>query len=175
MNRGLIHIYHGNGKGKTTCGMGLCVRAAGAGKKVLIYQFLKNSQSSERAILKTIPQITLMEGKEDAKFTFNMSEAEKAANKAYYMEKFGEICRTAVDGDYDVLFLDEVLHVINKDMVDEAAVLDFLKHKPEKLEVIMNGYHPSEALIEIADYVSHIKKEKHPFDEGIPARVGIEK
>ena len=78
--RGLIHIYHGNGKGKTTCGMGLCVRAAGAGKKVLIYQFLKNSHSSELNILRNVPGITVMEGKEDAKFTFQMTEEEKAEN-----------------------------------------------------------------------------------------------
>ena len=81
----------------------------------------------------------------------------------------------AVDEDYDVLFLDESLHVINKDMLDEELVLDFLKNKPEKLEIIMNGYHPSEKLQEAADYISLIQKEKHPFDQGIPARVGIEK
>ena len=84
MRKGLVHIYHGDGKGKTTCGMGLCVRAAGAGDKVLIYQFLKNSKSSERSILEKIPNITLMDGKEDAKFTFNMTDEEKEANKIYY-------------------------------------------------------------------------------------------
>ena len=173
--RGLIHIYHGNGKGKTTCGMGLCVRAAGAGKRVLIYQFLKNSHSSELNILRNVPGITVMEGKEDAKFTFQMTEEEKAENKKYYIQKFQEICKKAVDEDYDVLFLDESLHVINKDMLDEELVLDFLKNKPEKLEIIMNGYHPSEKLQEAADYISLIQKEKHPFDQGIPARVGIEK
>lgn len=175
MRKGLIHIYHGDGKGKTTCGMGLCVRAAGAGLKVLIYQFLKNSKSSERNILEHIPNITLMDGKEDAKFTFNMTEEEKKANKIYYTEIFKEICQKAVEGDYDVLFMDEVLHVINQKMIDEDDVLEFLKNKPEKLEVIINGYYPSEKMRAAADYISHIQKEKHPFDSGIPARVGIEK
>lgn len=175
MKKGLIHIYHGDGKGKTTCGMGLCVRAAGAGNKVLIYQFLKNSKSSERHILEKIPNITLMEGKEDAKFTFNMTDEEKEANKIYYGNVFKKICKEAVEGDYDVLFMDEVLHVINQKMIDEDEVLAFLKNKPEKLEVIMNGYYPSDRLREAADYISHIQKEKHPFDKGIPARVGIEK
>lgn len=78
MAKGLIHIYYGDGKGKTTCGMGLCVRAAGYGMKVLIFQFLKNNKSSERTALGCIPGITLMEGDEKAKFTFVMNDEEKA-------------------------------------------------------------------------------------------------
>ena len=75
----------------------------------------------------------------------------------------------------DVLFLDEILHVIRKGLLDEKLVLEFLDMRPEGLEVIMTGYDPSDALLERADYVSHIVKEKHPFDKGIPAREGIEK
>lgn len=173
--RGLIHIYHGNGKGKTTCGMGLCVRAAGAGKKVLIYQFLKDSSSSELKILEHVPGITVIAGNPNAKFTFAMSDAEKEATKQYYKEKFQEIIKTVTEGDYDLLFMDEVLHVIRKGMLSEATVIDFLKNKPEKLEVVMNGYDPSDAMREVADYISFVQKEKHPFDQGIPARIGIEK
>lgn len=173
--KGLIHVYHGDGKGKTTCGMGLCVRAAGAGKKVLIYQFLKSEKSSERSIMAQIPGITLKEGKQSVKFVFQMTEEEKAEERKYYTEKFKEICKEVVEGDYDLLYMDEVLHVINQGMVDEELVLDFLKNKPEKLEVVMNGYNPSPAICEAADYISFIQKQKHPFDKGIPARVGIEK
>lgn len=172
--KGLVHIYHGDGKGKTTCGMGLCVRAAGAGKKVLIYQFLKDGSSSEFNVLRHIPQITLMAPRKEIKFTFLMTDAEKAECKNYYTEKFAEICNLVSDGDYDVLYLDEALHVLNNGMLDESLVLEFLKNKPQKLEVIMNGYYPSEALQEAADYISQIKKEKHPFDLGVPARKGIE-
>ena len=92
----------------------------------------------------------------------------------FYTNKFQEVCFKAAEGDYDVLFLDEILHVIRKDLLSETIVLDFLKHKPEKLEVIMTGYDPSPALLEMADYVTHMVKEKHPYDKGIPARVGIE-
>lgn len=173
--RGLIHVYHGNGKGKTTCGMGLCVRAAGAGKKVLIYQFLKSGRSSELNILSHIPEITIMEAKSDAKFTFCMSDEEKTECKKYYTEKFQEIKKEVIDGDYDVLYMDESLHMMKQGLLDEDMVIDFLKNKPEKLEVILNGYDPSDKLREVADYISFIQKEKHPFDQGIPARVGIEK
>ena len=175
MSKGLIHIYCGNGKGKTTCGMGLCVRAAGYGMKVLIFQFLKNNKSSERTALGCIPGITLMEGDEKAKFTFVMNDEEKARVCVYCDEMFRKVTKKAVDEDYDLLYLDEILHVINKGMLDENLVLDFLKNKPEKLEVILNGYNPSDRMIEIADYVSCIQKVKHPFERGIPARDGIER
>lgn len=175
MSKGLIHIYYGNGKGKTTCGMGLCVRAAGYGMKVLIFQFLKNNKSSERTALCQIPGITLMEGDTEAKFTFAMNDEEKAQKCVYCEEMFKKVTQKAVDEDYDLLYLDEILHVIHKGMLDEDLVLEFLKNKPEKLEVIMNGYHPSERMIEIADYVSLIQKIKHPFEQGIPARDGIER
>lgn len=173
--KGLIHVYYGDGKGKTTCGVGLCVRAAGCGKKVLIYQFLKDGRSGECIILQEIPGVTLMESIEEVKFTFKMTDKEIKDTSAYYTDKFKEICFKAMNEDYDLLFLDEILHVIHKGMLDEKLVLDFLKNKPEKLEVVLNGYNPSQALLDMADYVSLIKKEKHPFDKGIPARAGIEK
>ena len=77
-SKGCVHIYYGDGKGKTTAALGLCVRAAGAGLSVLIYQFLKDSSSSECAVLKNIPGITLIDGVKQAKFTFNMTEQERS-------------------------------------------------------------------------------------------------
>lgn len=88
---------------------------------------------------------------------------------------FRKVTKKAVEEDYDLLYLDEILHVIYKGMLNEDLVLDFLKNKPEKLEVILNGYHPSKRLVEVADYVSFIQKVKHPFEQGIPARDGIER
>ena len=172
--KGLIHVYYGDGKGKTTAGTGLCVRAAGCGKKVLIFQFLKDNSSGECRIFTEMPGVVLMEGMSDVKFTFNMTKDELKTISEFYTNKFQEVCFKAAEGDYDVLFLDEILHVMRKDLLSEEMVLDFLKHKPEKLEVIMTGYDPSPALLEMADYVTHMVKEKHPYDKGIPARVGIE-
>ena len=82
----MIHIYCGDGKGKTTAGMGLCLRAAGAGKQVLIYQFLKDNTSSERKLLEHIPGICVMKGPERIKFLFQMTPEEKEAMKREYME-----------------------------------------------------------------------------------------
>ena len=174
-NKGCVHIYHGNGKGKTTAAIGLCVRAAGAGLKVLIYQFLKDNTSSERSVLKNIPGITLVDGIDKAKFTFNMSSEEKQETGAYCRSMFCSLVQTAVQGNYDVLLLDEVLHVLRKDMISEEMLLDFLNERPDGMEVILTGYNPSKKLVDCADYVSHIVKEKHPFDKKLGARVGIEK
>ena len=171
---GYFHIYCGDGKGKTTTGMGLCVRAAGYGYRVLLYQFMKNNKTSERSVLKEVPNITLMEGLEQEKFSFQMSEEEKAERTLFYEGQFRKITQKAREEDYDVLFLDELIYTIRAGLFHEELLLDFLKHKPEKLEVILTGQGPSQALIDAADYVSEIKKIKHPFDQGLPARKGIE-
>ena len=172
---GLIHIYCGNGKGKTTTGMGLCTRAAGYGYKVLIYQFMKNNKTSERKILEKVENITWIDGLEQEKFSFQMTEEEKAQRRVFYSEQLAKVTKEAVDGDYDVLFLDESIYTIRAGLLDESQLCDFLDHKPEKLEVILTGQGPSEELIKRADYVSEICMRKHPYEKGIPARPGIER
>lgn len=175
MNKGLVHIYHGGGKGKTTCGVGLCVRAAGAGMKVLIFQFMKTGESSELNILKKIPQIVIEKGTQNEKFIFQMNEKEKEEERNFYKQKFEFICKKVMEEEIDLLFLDEVLHAVNYDMLPENVLLNFLENKPEKLEVVLTGYHPSKRFMEAADYISFIDKIKHPFDCGVPERLGIEK
>lgn len=172
---GLIHIYCGDGKGKTTTGMGLCARAAGYGYRVLIYQFMKDNSTSERKVMELSEQITIIDGLAREKFSFQMTPEEKAQRRVYYEEQFREMTRKACEEKYDVLFLDETIYTIRAGLLDEALVLDFLKSKPEHLEVILTGQNPSQALIDAADYVSEIHKVKHPFDQGIPARKGIER
>lgn len=175
MQKGLVHIYHGDGKGKTTCGMGLCMRAAGAGMKVLVFQFLKKNDSSELNILRNLQNITVMDGLDSAKFVFQMTGQEKTDARNFYENAFETICEKMEKEGYDLLFLDEVLHAVNNGMISEKRLLDFLKNRPGKLEVVRNGYYPSEALQAAADYISLISKEKHPFDRGVPERLGIEK
>lgn len=155
---GCVHIYCGDGKGKTTCGMGLCTRAAGYGYRVLIYQFMKDNSTSERKVLLLSPNVTFVPGQDKIKFSFLMTPEEKAEQKRYYEEQFQKVTEKAVQEEYDVLFLDELVYTIGSKLFDEQLLLDFLDHKPEKLEVILTGQGPSEALIERADYVSELKK-----------------
>lgn len=172
---GYIHIYCGNGKGKTTTGMGLCSRAAGFGYRVLIYQFMKNNQTNERKVLEQIPNITFVDGLEQEKFSIQMTPEEKIERKAYYESQFRKITEKAEREGYDVLFCDELVYTIGAGLFDEEILLDYLKRKPEHLEMILTGQNPSEKLMELADYVSEVQKIKHPFDKGLPARNGIEK
>lgn len=175
MQKGLIHIYCGNGKGKTTTAMGLCTRAAGFGMKVLIYQFMKNNKTSERRILEQVDNITFVNGLEQEKFSFQMTEQEKEERRTYYLDQFRKVTALAAQEGYQVLFLDEIIYTIDAGLFDESVLIAYLKEKPEHLEVILTGQNPGCALVELADYVSEIQKIKHPFDQGVPSRYGIEK
>ena len=171
--KGCVHIYCGDGKGKTTCVMGLATRAAGSGKKVLLHQFLKENNSSERNIIDHIPKITVVPGAKMDKFTFQMNEEERKQLHEANDAMFDELI--AMAADYDMIVLDECVYALSMGLLTEDKVIAFLESKPESLEVVMSGRNPSERLMEYADYISEIKKVKHPFDQGLSSRIGIEK
>lgn len=174
-NLGLIHIYCGDGKGKTTCSVGLTVRAIGFGLKVLFMQFLKDGSSNELKVLRTLDNLEIVGTKPIKKFTFQMTEEEKQITRDENKEQFKAVEERVRSEDFDMLVVDECLGSIEAGVLDENVILDFLKTKPEHLEVVLTGRVPSEEMMEIADYVSRIEKVKHPYDKGIPARKGIEK
>ncbi|MDF2943657.1 MAG: ATP:corrinoid adenosyltransferase BtuR/CobO/CobP [Herbinix sp.] len=172
---GLIHIYEGEGKGKTTAAVGLSIRCAGNGGKVIFTQFLKDNKSSELNILKTIIPIEVVSGGEFFGFYSKMSEETKVRAKEVYSNLLETVMNKASNGDYQMLVLDEIIAAYNFNLIDQSILLTFLKNKPSNLEVVMTGRNPSEELLELADYISRIDKIKHPYDKGIKARVGIEK
>lgn len=170
----MIHIYCGDGKGKTTAAVGLAVRAAGRGKKIVIARFLKTDDSGEVAILRRIPEITLLPCTKTFGFYFQMSREQKLEAGAYYQELLKKAWSIAKEQSADMLVLDEIMAACNYNLVEEKRLLEFLDGKEEKLEVILTGRNPSEILKKKADYVSEIIKRKHPFDNGVGARLGIE-
>ena len=172
---GLVHIYCGDGKGKTTAGIGQCVRAAGYGYRVLIYQFMKDNSSSERNALRLIPGITLIDGPEQVQFSFRMTEEEKEERRRFYRQELSRIARLAAEQETDVLFLDEAIYAVRCGLLDEDSLIRFLETRPDRLEVILTGRDPGEKLCACADYISEIRKVRHPFDQGQPARSGIER
>ena len=169
---GLIHIYCGEGKGKTTAAVGLSVRASGCGKRVVFAQFLKSRKSGERTSLALLPGVTLTEVPECVKFTFRMTEQEKLAAAELCGKQLEEAFRLAQGAD--LLVLDEAVGAVAKGLLEERTLLEYLRNKPKNLEVVLTGRNPSEELCEAADYISEIRKIKHPYDKGIPARRGIE-
>lgn len=172
---GLIHIYCGDGKGKTTAAVGLAVRCAGRGNKVLLVQFLKSRDSGELYSLAKLPNIEVMRGKESKKFTFQMNEEEKHALLIEHNKMFEQVLAKIKNGGYSLLILDEVIGALNAKVFELPKLIEFLRHKPENLEVVLTGRNPAPELVEIADYVSEMRKVKHPMDKGIMAREGIEK
>lgn len=172
--RSCIHIYTGDGKGKTSAAVGLAVRHAGQGGKVLFAQFLKDGSSGEIEVLKKIPGITVFPCTEKFGFSFLMSEEEKKEAIACYTGYLQEVLGKAVFEEYTLLILDEAVAAYNLQFYNTQSLLDFLKSKPETLEVVLTGRNPADELVELADYVSEIQKIKHPFDAGLPARKGIE-
>lgn len=174
-NKGLIHIYCGNGKGKTTAALGLSLRAAASGLPVLVYQFMKDNKSSERSLLKGLPNFTLIDGLPQEKFSFQMTPEEKESRRTYYQEQFHGLLSLIPQKNIRLLFLDEIIYTIGAGLFPEDLLLHFLQEKPQNLEVVLTGQNPSQKLVALADYVSEIHKIKHPFDRGIAARKGIEK
>ena len=172
---GLIHIYTGDGKGKTTAALGLILRASGRGLHVVLGQFLKGRETGELHTLSMLPGVKVFRGKPLTKFSFQMNDQEKAEVLQSHNEFIQELASYCRKEETDLLVLDEVIGACGTHLLDESLLIDFLKHKPEHLEVVMTGRNPSPELLELADYVSEICKRKHPFDKGIPASEGIEK
>lgn len=171
---GLVHIYCGDGKGKTTSAVGCAVRFAGSGGKVLFCQFMKSGRSSELGVLAKIPNITVQNGFTLRMCPFYLTDAEKEKAAQEYPKQFDEMIQLTENGDYGMLVMDEIMSCISCGFLPLDKLVEFLKKRSESLEVVMTGRDPDEAVLECADYVSEIRKCKHPFDKGISARKGIE-
>ena len=166
---GLVHLYWGEGKGKTTAAMGLALRSLGAGRKVVVVQFLKGGPSGEIPLLEQLGA-RVFRGKAGQKFTFQMSEAEKAETKALQTENL----RRALALEADLLVLDEACAAWQKDLADRELLKQAVLEKPEIQEVVLTGREPPDWLWEAADYITEMKCHRHPFEQGIPAREGVE-
>lgn len=169
---GLIHLYCGDGKGKTTAALGLALRAAGAGKQVVFTQFFKDGSSSEIGPLAALPGVRVFHADTVRGFYRNMTPAQREQAGKDYTALFRQVTQAAQEAD--LLILDEIVSACNRGVVPEKLVTDFLREKPARLEVVLTGRNPSAALLELADYITEMRKLRHPFDRGIGARRGIE-
>jgi cob(I)alamin adenosyltransferase len=170
----MIHIYYGDGKGKTTAAIGLACRAAGSRMKVLFVQFLKTEFSGERHTLSHTENISLTFCPVELKFTYEMNDSEKAKAAALFRKIFDESVTTVLTQKYDMIVLDEIFSAIEADMVSEHALYEFVSNAPKNLEVVMTGHNPPERILALADYITEMKKIRHPYDKGVQARFGIE-
>ena len=171
--KGLVHLYCGDGKGKTTAAAGLALRASGAGRRVIFTQFFKDGSSSEIAALSRLPGVEVRFCAAKHGFFRDMDEDGRRRAAEDYSKLLRDAAREAFDGA-DLLVLDEAVSACNHGMISEEEVLRLLRERPEGLEVVLTGRDPSPALLEAADYVTEMKKLRHPYDRGILARRGVE-
>ncbi len=178
LDKGLVQIYTGDGKGKTTAAFGLALRAAGQGNKVLIYQFLKppSLDVGERFALQLGAVRIRVEALDQA---WDMAkspgdEAIAGRTRAAIREALGRLAATAEKRFYDVLILDEIVYCLSKGLAELNDVKNLIERRDQAVEIVLTGRGATPDLLELADLVTEMKKVKHPFDRGVSARRGIE-
>ncbi len=172
--KGLIHVYYGYGKGKTTAALGLAVRASGRGLKVVILQFLKDMQTGELTQFAKLDNVKVIRGTAAPCFVKDMTPEQIAETKRIHDSHLEEAMNLVEEGECDLLILDEVLDAYQLDVLDDDLFHKVVCEKPDGLELVITGHKPTEWVFEHADYITEMKKHKHPFDQGIKARKGIE-
>jgi cob(I)alamin adenosyltransferase len=170
---GLVHIYTGDGKGKTTASIGLGIRAAGSGMKVLMVQFLKGRKSSEEVLIEKLkPDFEILKNRQIEKFVWELTPKEKEEMKKNTLQLFEYAAQNA--RNKDLIILDEIIAAVTTGLIEVTKICEFIKNKPSNLELVLTGRNAPDELIELADYVSEINAVKHPISKGIQARRGIE-
>lgn len=169
--KGYVHVYTGNGKGKTTAAFGLALRAVGAGKKVYIGQFVKGQAYSEiQAVSECLPGITV---KQLGLGCFIINEPTQADIDAA-RQGLTEVADALHCGLYDMVILDEVTIALFYKLLSVEEVLEVVASKPEATEVVLTGRYAPQELIDAADLVTEMREVKHYYTSGVEARVGIE-
>jgi len=173
--KGLIQVYTGDGKGKTTAAFGQAVRAAGRGFRVAIVQFFKARKTGELMTLTGVENISIFRATTNTKFTWEMNQEELDALDKEIADGFKMIHEMMISGKYDLLIVDEFNHVLNRNHVSKEQMEVFLNDKPDNLELILTGRNAPDWMIEKADLVTEMRYIKHPMvDAGMNARRGIE-
>jgi len=174
-DRGLVVVYTGNGKGKTTAAMGLALRAAGYGKRVLVLQFVKTWFTGEKGGFEHLPNVEFIQaGKGFYKILGDKlpeDEHVRAARAAL------ELARAKINsGEYDVVVLDEIIGSVTGGLLPVEAVLELVDNKPPRLDLVLTGHRGKELpeLLERADLITEMVKVKHPYDSGILAKKSID-
>lgn len=168
----MMHIYYGDGKGKTTAAMGLVLRWVGRGGRAVVAQFLKGADSGERVALQAFPNVTLMPVPETMPFLWNMTpeEREQAEKKEQDLLQ----CSCALTDEATLLVLDELCGAVETGLIPEALADQCLSQLPQGAEVVITGRNPPSKWLEQADYVTELCARKHPYERGVQARKGVE-
>ncbi len=174
MQNGLMHLYLGDGKGKTTAAVGLAVRAAGTGEKILFAQFMKGGKTGELESLRKLENIRVLRSEKEFPFYEQMTQEQKKEQTEIHTWILDEVIASAQSGEAGLIVLDEVTYPFRWGLMDCERLKTFLQWAKGKIEVVCTGRNPDGFLLDCADYITEMKKIRHPYDKGIDAREGIE-
>ncbi|MEM4581753.1 MAG: cob(I)yrinic acid a,c-diamide adenosyltransferase [Candidatus Korarchaeum sp.] len=169
--RGMIHLYTGDGKGKTTAALGLALRNIGWGGRVLVIQFLKRTGSEELNITARLPELEIKQygtGKFIKKGSADERDRELAKNG------LEEAKKALSSGKYTLVVLDEINVAVHLGLIEEREVIEVIESRDPSTEVVLTGRYAPKSFYDLADYVTEFVKIKHPYDSGVRARRGIE-
>lgn len=170
MEKTYVHVYTGNGKGKTTAALGLSIRAVCAGKKVFFAQFVKGQSTSELKLNDLLPNFVIQQfgGEQFIVKTPSVDDIAMAVEGL-------RICEDIImKGDYDIVVLDEINIALYYELFSIDRVIDIIHKKPAHVELVLTGRYAPKKLIEMADIVTEMKEIKHYYSLGVEAREGIE-
>lgn len=168
--KGYLHVYTGNGKGKTTAAIGLAVRAACAGKRVFVGQFVKGMKYSETKISDLLPNLEIVQLGLNCFINQAPSQEDITAAQAGLQE----MNLVIQSGDYDLVILDEVTIAIYFKLLAVEAVIDVIRNRPAGMELVCTGRYAPQELIDLADLVTDMKEIKHYYQQGVLSREGID-
>lgn len=175
LKKGLVQVYTGNGKGKTTAALGQALRSVGRGLKVCMIQFLKGMPSGELNSVKRLePDFQIYRFEKERGFFWTLSDEEKQEVQREVAAAFEFAKKLLAEDKCDVLILDEIMAVLQNDLLPLEDVCGLIKNKPEHVELILTGRDAPPEIIELADLVTEMRAIKHYYEKGVPARKGIE-
>jgi cob(I)alamin adenosyltransferase len=172
--KGLVHVYTGEGKGKTTAALGVAMRAVGWGLNVCVIQFIKGyADIGEALFANRFPEnLTIKQFTTDGSRSIDVKKVSQRKRESEEAMAYAE---EAVKSDsYDLIILDEINNAAHFNLIEMARILRMIENKPEHLELILTGRDAPQETIDAADYVTEMRKIKHPYEQGIQARKGID-
>jgi len=171
---GLVHIYTGDGKGKTSASIGLAIRALGNNLRVLYCQFFK-FETGEKLLMSKLPNLEYVQFNVPSEFFKQYDEKSHNDTKMKFISFWQNIQDKVKSEKYDMVILDEIVYAISMKLAPSTILTELIRTKPKDVELIMTGRDYPKEIIDMADYVSEIRAIKHPFnDKNIEARKGIE-
>ncbi len=170
---GTIHVYTGHGKGKSSASLGMTARMIGHGGRVLFIQFFK-FENSDKDFLEAQPQVTFRQFRYPGDYFKSYSEEERAQLAEELRAFLTESIMLAEEGGYDLIVLDELVYAVHMRLITEGMLRSVLLQLSRKADVIITGRNMPHEILAIASYVTECVHRKHPYDEGVPARRGID-